>query len=112
MGVIKDKFLLTQRELIRKTSVNTGIDEEATKEIILETINIMKEALSEGKSISLTGFGKFTVRKRRPKHAYNMNERKKIIIPERNIIFFIPKESYWKKSRFMNFQHLSWVKHR
>ena len=38
MGVIKDKFLLTQRELIRKTSVKTGIDEEATKEIILEAI--------------------------------------------------------------------------
>jgi nucleoid DNA-binding protein len=102
----KNPNVLFQKELIRKTAVNTGIDKEAVAEIFKESINLIKEAISNGKEVKIPWFGNFEVRTRKPKHAYNMNKREKIIIPERNALFFIPSKAYWDPIKFKKFPHL------
>ena len=51
-------------EIINKVSSQTGIDKTDVQETIEATLITIKEALKEGESVYIRGFGSFTNKKR------------------------------------------------
>ena len=67
-------------EIINKVSSQTGIDKSDVQETIEATLITIKEALKEGESVYIRGFGSFTNKKRARKIARNISTNTAIIL--------------------------------
>jgi len=75
-------------ELIEKISRKTGQPLKATGETIGAFVEVVTEALAEGKPVKLLGFGTFEVRERAATHGVNPQTHEKIEIPARKVVGF------------------------
>jgi integration host factor subunit alpha len=67
--------------------------EEAAK-LLDHTLEILKHILQAGESISLPGFGKFTVRSKRARPGRNPKTGKAIEISARRVVTFHPSDIF------------------
>jgi DNA-binding protein HU-beta len=73
---------MQKTEFIRAVADRTGKSQKETKEIIDAALDIVTEALADGKKVTLTGFGTFEVRHRQQREGVNPQTKQKITIPE------------------------------
>jgi DNA-binding protein HU-beta len=64
-------------------------DARKVVDLILDTI---KERLSQGERVVLSGFGSFTVRRRKDKKGINPQTGRPVLIPGRNTVKFKPSK--------------------
>ncbi len=73
---------MQKTEFIKAVADRTGKSQKETKEIIDAALDIVTEALADGKKVTLTGFGTFEVRHRQQREGVNPQTKQKITIPE------------------------------
>ena len=56
---------MTKKELIKKVSKSTGLNLKQSEKALNAMLDSIKSTLKKGKKITLTGFGTFSVRKRK-----------------------------------------------
>tara|TARA_B100001113_G_scaffold320017_1_gene289038 strand:+ start:679 stop:969 length:291 start_codon:yes stop_codon:yes gene_type:complete len=81
-------------EIINKVSSQTGIDKSDVQETIEATLIIIKEALKDGESVYIRGFGTFTNKKRAKKIARNISTNTAIILDAHYVPFFKPSKLF------------------
>ena len=79
-------------EIINKVSSQTGIDKTDVQETIEATLITIKEALKEGESVYIRGFGSFTNKKRARKIARNISTNTAIILEAHYVPHFKPSK--------------------
>ena len=73
---------MTKAELIDKIFAKSGLDTKGQVEKALSaTIEALKEALKEGETVTLTGFGTFKVVERAERKGRNPRTKADIVIP-------------------------------
>ncbi len=72
---------MQKTEFIRAVAERTHKSQKETKEIIDAALDVITEALSQGKKVTLTSFGTFEVRDRQQREGVNPQTGEKIIIP-------------------------------
>lgn len=72
---------MNKSEFIKKLSKKSKYTQKECKEFLDTMISIVQQTLQNGESISLTGFGKFETRYRRPRNNYNPITKKRMILP-------------------------------
>ncbi len=80
--MIKSKVILKLAEKAKKFSLD---DADLTVEIILDTI---AQALSEGRSVEIRGFGRFSVRHHPPRNARNPKTGERLITLDKYLPYF------------------------
>ena len=85
---------MNKRELVRRLSEKTGLTIEDSK-VIIDTIfnadprrGIISEELARGEKVVITGFGKFTIRKRKARTARNPRTGASVKVPPRKRVAF------------------------
>jgi DNA-binding protein HU-beta len=73
---------IQKTEFIKAVAERTGNSQKETKEIIDAALDVITDALAQGKKVTLTGFGTFEVRHRQQREGVNPQTREKITIPE------------------------------
>lgn len=73
---------MQKTDFIKAVAERTGSSQKDTKQTIDAALDIITEALSQGKKVTLTGFGTFEVRERQEREGVNPQTREKIIIPK------------------------------
>lgn len=79
---------MNKLEFIKQLSDNSGVSQKNTKEVLSAMINVIKDSLTKGEEVKITGFGKFEVKDRAERVAINPKTQKKIIIPRSKVAMF------------------------
>ena len=81
---------MIKRDLVMRIAKETGIIQQDIAVIIDKTIKYITEALVNGDSVMLKGFGCFEIRKKKARVGYNFHRPlEKVQIPERKFVKFV-----------------------
>lgn len=81
---------MNKAELVEKVAADTGLSKAATKSALEAFVNNIQLTLKKGLSVVLTGFGTFTVVKRKGRTGINPATGKKMTIPAKKVPKFRP----------------------
>ena len=83
-------------EIINKVSSQTGIDKSDVQETVEAVLITIKEALKNGESVYIRGFGTFSNKKRAKKIARNISTNTAIILDAHYAPSFKPSKIFTK----------------
>ncbi len=81
---------MNKAKVIEQMSKATKLPKSTTKECLEAFITTIGNALKQGKSVALTGFGTFTTIKRKSRSGINPVTGKKMTIPAKTVPKFRP----------------------
>jgi integration host factor subunit alpha len=81
MAITKDKLtVLLQTQL--------GMSRQEARQVIDRLFKIIKDTLSQGEDLLISGFGKFSVRQKKARRGRNPQTKKSLIIASRKVVVF------------------------
>lgn len=93
---------MNKDELARRISKETGIVQEDTKQILKVMFLVIKHLMYKGNDITFRGFGKFEIRKTKPKPRYDFNTKKMTKTNPYYYPFFKVSKEFRKRLRRRN----------
>ncbi|MCL5436282.1 MAG: HU family DNA-binding protein [Candidatus Dependentiae bacterium] len=81
---------MNKAQLIEKMAKNSKMSKSACKKVLETFIDVVGKTLKSGTNIVLTGFGTFTVMKRKARTGVNPATGKKMDIPAKRVAKFRP----------------------
>jgi DNA-binding protein HU-beta len=82
------RTLLGKTAVIARVAQRSGKSVKETSEIITTTLDTIREALTRGDTVQLTGFGSFGVRTRAAHKAVNPQTRARMQVPSKQHVHF------------------------
>lgn len=79
---------LTKKDIIEDIIMNVGLGRKEASDCIETFLEIIKETLEKGEDVSLSGFGKWSVRSKRERKGRNPKTGEKIAITQRRVTTF------------------------
>jgi integration host factor subunit alpha len=79
---------LTKKDIIEDLIMNLGLSRKEASDVIETVLEIIKGSLEKGDEVSLSGFGKWSVRDKRERKGRNPKTGEKIAITERRVVTF------------------------
>ncbi len=79
---------MTKQELVTKIAQEANLSKRAAEDALNAFINAVKESLAKGESVSLVGFGTFSVSERAARKGRNPQTGAEIEIPARKVPVF------------------------
>ena len=79
---------LTKKDLIDLHYEQTGLSKKECVSAVESTFEIIKDELEKGNSVSISGFGKWTVRSKRERNGRNPQTGDRMTIDARKVITF------------------------
>ena len=84
---------MTKQDLVRTLVKDTGITQDMAGKVCNAMFDIIKDALLDGDSVTLTGFGTFTVKERAARTGRNPRTGKAIDVPACRAVSFKPSKN-------------------
>jgi len=81
MALTKDKL-----RLILQTQL--GMDRQESRQVVERLLKIMKDNLSQGEDLLISGFGKFSVRQKKARRGRNPQTKENITLAARKVVVF------------------------
>ena len=79
---------LTKQKLIANLETHLGLDRQESRNVVESLLRIMKDTLSQGEDLLISGFGKFSVRQKKARRGRNPQTKERIILAARKILVF------------------------
>ncbi len=79
---------MTKADLIENVSERVGFYKKEASEIVELVFEVLKENLSTGENVKISGFGNFMVRRKKTRKGRNPQTGDEIQISERNVVTF------------------------
>ena len=80
---------MNKKDVIKAVSVKTGFSQKDVTEVVEDMLDIITATLVDGKDVSISGFGKFTVSER--------NARKGVLILQHLVFLSLRQEVFLRK---------------
>ncbi len=81
---------MTKIELVKAIAKETGVDQPTASVVVEAMMRTIKDAVIEGDTVYLRGFGTFGLKRRAEKTARNIARNTSLIVPAHNIPSFKP----------------------
>lgn len=81
---------MTKADLIESVYERVGSSKKEAGEVVEEVFAIVREALSGGQNVKISGFGSFTVNHKRARRGRNPQTGAEIVIGARTVLSFKP----------------------
>jgi integration host factor subunit alpha len=79
---------LTKEKLITNLETQLGIGRQESRLVFERLLKIMKDTLSQGEDLLISGFGKFSVRQKRARRGRNPQTKERITLAARKVLVF------------------------
>jgi integration host factor subunit alpha len=79
---------LTKEKLITHLETQLGIGRQESRLVFERLLKIMKDTLSQGEDLLISGFGKFSVRQKRARRGRNPQTKERITLAARKVLVF------------------------
>ncbi len=87
------KDTLTKGDLVNQLHKTLGTSHHRADVVLNAVVAVIEAGLRRGKTVTLTGFGTFSVRKRRPRRGISIGSGQAMMIPARKVAHFTPSPS-------------------
>ncbi len=81
---------LTKEKLIISLETRLGMGRQESRQVVERLLKIMKDTLSRGEDLLISGFGKFSVRQKKARRGINPQTKKGLILSARKVVMFKP----------------------
>jgi integration host factor subunit alpha len=81
---------LTKEKLIAHLQTQLGMSRQESRQLVERLFKIMKDTLTRGDDLLISGFGKFSVRQKRARRGRNPQTRQSLILSARKVVVFKP----------------------
>jgi DNA-binding protein HU-beta len=95
---------MSQKELLEKIVSTAEIPKKEVSALLQATIDTLREALSDGKSVGFQGFGTFEVKTKEERIWVHPASKKRLLIPPKLVVNF--KQSNVLKDKLKNISQL------
>ena len=79
---------LTKDKLITHLQTQMGISKQESRQIVDRLLEIMKDTLTRGEELLISGFGKFTVRQKNERRGRNPQTKESLLLSARKVLVF------------------------
>jgi integration host factor subunit alpha len=79
---------LTKETLIINLETRLGMERRESRKAVERLLEIMKDTLSQGEDLLISGFGKFSVPQKRTRRGRNPQTKKEITLAARKVLVF------------------------
>lgn len=79
---------MTNKEFIEKVSQKTNFETEDVKELSAALVGSVLEAIADGNSITIQGFGAFEPREKARRKIYNPTSKTYIVVPSKRTLSY------------------------
>jgi integration host factor subunit alpha len=79
---------ITKEKLITNLQTQLGMDRQESRQVVERLIKIMKDTLSQGEDLLISGFGKFSVHQKKARRGRNPQTKEEITLAARKILVF------------------------
>jgi len=81
---------MTKAEIVEQIYERVGFSKKEAAELVERVFEIMKETLSQGEKVKISGFGNFVVRKKNARKGRNPQTGQEILLDARRVLTFKP----------------------
>ena len=85
---------LTKKDLVNLIYMQIGFSKQISENLIDDFFQTIIENLSKEKSLKLSNFGTFSIRKKKSRVGRNPKTKKTAIISQRNVVLFKPSKVF------------------
>ena len=89
----------TTKEIANYISDNLGIPMHESQRLVKSTLEIIKDDLANGNEVMISGFGKWSVKKKGQRKGRNPQTGEEIVIEARKVVTFKPSVKLRDKKR-------------
>lgn len=79
---------LTKEKLINHIHTQVGLSKQEARAAVEQVLEIMKETLAREEDLLISGFGKFSVRRKKERRGRNPQTRQDLMLRARNVVVF------------------------
>ncbi len=79
---------LTKDKLITRLQTQMGITKQESREMVERLLGIMKDTLVQGDDLLISGFGKFSVKKKNARRGRNPQTKESLVLAARKVLVF------------------------
>ena len=79
---------LTKDKLISRLQTQVGLDKQESRELVEQTLGIMKDTLANGEELLISGFGKFSGRQKNARRGRNPQTSEDLQLRARRVVVF------------------------
>jgi integration host factor subunit alpha len=79
---------LTKEKVIQNVHERTGLSKQESRDAVEQVLELIKQALAGNEDILISGFGKFTVRRKNARRGRNPQTRDDLILRARRVVVF------------------------
>tara|TARA_Y100000992_G_C21050406_1_gene389240 strand:+ start:102 stop:401 length:300 start_codon:yes stop_codon:yes gene_type:complete len=85
---------LTKKDLVNLIYMQIGFSKQISENLIDDFFQTIIESLSKEKTLKLSKFGTFSIRKKKSRIGRNPKTKKETVISERNVVLFKPSKEF------------------
>jgi integration host factor subunit alpha len=79
---------LTKDKLIARLQTQVGLDKQESRQLVEGLLGIMKDTLTQGEELLISGFGKFSVRQKKARRGRNPQTKESLTLRPRKVLVF------------------------
>ena len=79
---------LTKEKLINTLNTQMGLGKQESRKVVESLLKIMKDTLSRGEDLLISGFGKFKVRQKKARPGRNPQTKESMTLAARKVLVF------------------------
>lgn len=79
---------ITKEKLITHLETQLGIGRNESRQVVERLLKIMKDTLSQGEDLLISGFGKFSVRQKKARRGRNPQTKESMTLAARKVLVF------------------------
>jgi integration host factor subunit alpha len=79
---------LTKQKLITHLETQLGMGKQESRQVFESLLKMMKDTLSRGEDLLISGFGKFSVRQKKARRGRNPQTKERITLAARKVLVF------------------------
>ena len=83
---------MTKADIVEHIYEQVGFSKKESAELVEKVFEAIKETLSKGEKVKISGFGNFVVRQKDARKGRNPQTEKPITIPARRVLTFKPSQ--------------------
>lgn len=83
-------FKMNKHDLIKKVALRGNLNAKEASAIVEVVMNAMVEAILREESVTLVGFGTFSIKMRKARNVLNPSTGENMVIPARKVVKFTP----------------------
>lgn len=84
------KTVVLKGDLVRAIGKAMGTSSYRANRVLTAVLDAVETALRRGQTVTVTGFGTFSVRRRRARRTISIRSRRTVTIPPHKVVYFTP----------------------